>query len=269
MPLPLIFLAAILLVSCSTATTPATRTPAAALSAADKQKIGNRIWQNECAGTIDGLTTWNAGENFPSLGIGHALWFPANAREPFSETFPSMVLFIRDRGTRVPAWLLPPADCPWPDRATFLHDFQSPRMRELRQWLASTIPQQTDYLIARQQAALPKILAACPPSDRPRVQHNFAALSASPSGLFCLIDYVNFKGEGTNPSERYNGQGWGLLQVLQDMQGTPSPKSAPAVFAAAATRTLNRRIQNSPPARGEARWQAGWANRCARYAKPL
>ena len=29
-----------------------------------------------------------------------------------------------------------------------------------------------------------------------------------------MIDYVNFKGDGLKPTERYKGEGWGLLQVL-------------------------------------------------------
>ena len=44
----------------------------------DKQalEIGKRIWANECAGTISGLTSWNKGEAFPSLGIAHFIWYP-------------------------------------------------------------------------------------------------------------------------------------------------------------------------------------------------
>lgn len=269
-PALLFLFSGLLLCSCLTATPPepgASRNTGPALSANQKQQIGKRIWQNECAGTIDGLTTWNDGENFPSLGIGHTIWFPAGANERFAETFPNLVLFMRDRGVRVPAWVVPPADCPWPDKATFQREFHSPRMKELRAWLAATIEVQTDYLIGRQQAALPKILAACQPATRKLVHDRFAALAASPEGLFCLIDYVNFKGEGIKAEERYNGQGWGLLQVLEEMRGQPRGMAAAREFGTAADRTLARRIQNSPPARGEARWQAGWHNRCMRYGQ--
>jgi hypothetical protein len=44
------------------------------LSESQKMAIGKKIWQNECGGTVDGLTTWNVGEEFPSLGIGHFIW---------------------------------------------------------------------------------------------------------------------------------------------------------------------------------------------------
>jgi hypothetical protein len=33
--------------------------------------------QSSAGGSITGLTTWNAGEEFPSLGIGHFIWYPA------------------------------------------------------------------------------------------------------------------------------------------------------------------------------------------------
>jgi len=46
-----------------------------------------------------------------------------------------------------------------------------------------------------------------------------------------------------------------------------NPASAPAAFGAAAQRVLTRRIANSPPARGEKRWLAGWKNRCAAYGE--
>src|SRR4051812_6435929 len=33
------------------------------LSRAEALRIGKKIWQNECAGTVSGLTSWNGGEN--------------------------------------------------------------------------------------------------------------------------------------------------------------------------------------------------------------
>src|SRR4030095_9892577 len=44
---------------------------ATSLSPADDVSIRTKIWQNEGSGTIAGLTSWNAGEDFASLGIGH------------------------------------------------------------------------------------------------------------------------------------------------------------------------------------------------------
>lgn len=246
--------------------------PAAAvprLSAAQKAKVGQRIWQNECAGTVDGLTTWNDGEDFISLGIGHAIWFPKNANERFTETFPMLMRYMGDRGVKIPAWLAPGQACPWNSRAEFQRDFRSPRANELRAFLKATIPQQTDFIIARQQAAKGKILAAAPASQRSVINERWNTLSATPEGTFALIDYSNFKGEGVAASERYQGQGWGLLQVLQGMRGNPQGRAAVAEFADSAKRVLARRVQLSPPARGESRWTAGWNNRMDRYKLPL
>ena len=50
------------------------------LSRTDAAAIGSKIWQNECGGTVSGLTSWNAGEDFPSLGIGHFIWYVAGRR---------------------------------------------------------------------------------------------------------------------------------------------------------------------------------------------
>ena len=80
---------------------------------------------------------------------------------------------------------------------------------------------------------------------------------------------MNFKGDGTPVSERYNGRGWGLLQVLGEMKEVPSGAAAATEFAAAAKRVLSRRIANSPPERGEKRWEEGWHNRCGTYGRPL
>ncbi|QQL44823.1 hypothetical protein [Sulfuriroseicoccus oceanibius] len=259
--------------SCSTSQAASNQATANAasitLSAEQKAKVGRKIWQNESGGKVDGLTHWNHGEDFASLGIGHALWFPAGADEKFIETFPMLMAYMRDRGVKYPAWMGPEMDCPWPNRAAFMRDFRSPKMNELRQFLKRTIPHQTDFIILRQQAAKTKILRAAPASERDTINARWNALTATPEGMFALIDYSNFKGEGTNPAERYQGQGWGILQVLQEMRGTPTGRAAASEFADAAVRVLARRVQLAPPARKESRWTAGWNNRVQRYKQPL
>jgi hypothetical protein len=241
---------------------------AANLSPAQKASIGKKIWQNECAGTVNGLTTWNAGEEFPSLGIGHFIWYPAGFKGRFEESWPRFIEFARQRGTKPPAVALE-RHSPWKSRAEFQRDFNGPRLTSLRRWLADNVAVQTDFIIARSQAALPKILTAAPPSERTRIQANYRKVATTPQGTYALIDYVNFKGDGTNPSERYQGRGWGLLQVLGEMRDVPAGPAAATEFAAAAKRVLSRRITNSPPGRGEKRWQEGWHNRCNTYARPL
>ena len=230
------------------------------LSDSQAQEIGRRIWKNECGGSIEGLTSWNAGEEFPSLGIGHFIWYPAGKRGPFEESFPALVKYLKSSGVRVPAWLT--GACPWKNRKDFLAAQSSPRLVELRRLLASTVPQQVRFASLRLEKALPKMLAATPKGKRTHIKNNFYRVANQPLGLYALMDYVNFKGEGTSPKERYKGQGWGLLQVLDTMSSSGDPMRA---FSRAADQVLTQRVQNSPPARGEARWLPGWRNRCASY----
>ena len=224
--------------------------------------IGRRVWKNECAGTLQGLVSWNSGEGFPSLGIGHFIWYPKGKKEAFAESFPQLVAYAERSGVDVPAFFHGVA--PWSNRAAFLAD-RTGLPAAMRNWLARHLDVQVQFLAARLQSAFRGVIAA---SRDPRSVHaRYTMLSRSPQGLYCLIDYVNFKGDGTKPGERYNGQGWGLLQVLEEMRGTPSsPDEAAAEFSRAAEVVMRRRVKNSPPARGEARWLPGWVNRCRTYA---
>jgi hypothetical protein len=236
------------------------------LSHADVLKIGKKVWQNECNGTITGLTSWNEGEDFASLGIGHFIWYPKGRRGPFEESFPRLVDFISKRGTKLPALLLGTGEkpCPWNSRTEFLRAQRFPEMNQLRRFLADTIDLQAEFLMARLEGALPKMLAEAAPSDRVNVQEQFNRLTKTPQGWYALIDYVNFKGEGVLPTERYQGQGWGLLQVLEAMHGS-SDRGAVDEFSRAATAILTRRVQNSPVDRHESRWLSGWIRRVNSY----
>ncbi|MGC3988825.1 MAG: hypothetical protein QM796_03900 [Chthoniobacteraceae bacterium] len=230
-----------------------------AITGPELEKIGHRVWQNECDGTISGLTSWNSGENFASLGIGHFIWAPRGVSIPFEESFPTLVRFLKSRDVEIPAWLNGP--CPWNSRAEFQHDLQSPRMKTLRSLLAQTIPQQAAFLAERMRESLPKMLAAT--DQTALVRANFERLAATGPGTYALIDYVNFKGEGTLATERYHGEGWGLLQVLEGMD--PHSSDATTAFASSAARVLKRRVHNAPSERHEERWLPGWLNRVERY----
>lgn len=266
---PAILLVA-LLTACAPGNPPAAgnMAPATNLTDAQKAAVGRKIWQNESGGTVEGLTAWNVGEEFPSLGIGHFIWYPAGFNGPFKESWPEFIAYAERNGASPPA-IAKRADAPWNSRAEFQRQFNSPEMSGLRKWLASTVGVQTDFIIARSRAALPKMLGAAPASERAKIQENYRKVSASPQGTYALIDYVNFKGDGTSPTEKYKGQGWGLLQVLGGMRDVPAGSAAATEFSASAKRALSRRIANSPPERGEARWREGWHNRCDTYARSL
>lgn len=233
------------------------------LTKEEKERIGKRIWKNESGGTIDGLTAWNKGEEFPSLGIGHFIWMPKGVSTPFGDSFPEMMDFVRKQGETPPAWLKPGMPAPWNSRDEFYKKFNSKEMTELRDFLSKTVSAQTDFIINRLENALPTILAATPAAERQKVQERFyRVLNSGPAGVFCLADYVNFKGEGGADPVGYNGQGWGMRHVLQEMKDLPNPVKD---FAEGAKFVLERRVNNSPPERNEKQWLKGWFNRVNAY----
>ena len=260
--------ACVLLVLAAVCTTTAAAEPIN-LSRAEAMRIGKKIWQNECKGTVAGLTSWNTGENFASLGIGHFIWYPKGVRGPFDESFPELVDFAASRDATLPDVVRANRNsgCPWSTRAEFMAASDSAEMKQLRQFLVDTVPMQADFLVQRLQKALPKMLAEAPASERANIERQFARVASTPQGCYALVDYVNFKGEGVLATERYKGEGWGLLQVLQEMSGSERGASAARDFAASAARVLTRRVENSPPERKESRWLAGWLQRVKTYTQ--
>ena len=272
MPLPHLseaILLSVTLFACASVDTVPTPSPGGAeiqLNEADAAAIGRKIWQNECAGTVEGLTSWNAGEDFPSLGIGHFIWYVPGRPGPFQESFPPLIAYMKQRGAPVPGWLAEAKGCPWNTRSEFLNEQGSPRMKELRQFLANTVSLQTGFIVQRLEQALQKMQAVTSgASDKDRLRDNFYKMAGSRTGLYALIDYVNFKGEGVKPEEKYNGQGWGLRYVLLEIGATSGGASSTNEFSEASKRVLQRRIKNAPADRGESRWSAGWMNRCESY----
>ncbi len=241
--------------------------PLPEISDSEALQIGKKIWKNECNGTINGLTSWNQGENFASLGINHFIWYPLNEKKVFDESFPKLLLFLQENQVFIPFWLQKSPPCPWNNQAEFLNAVKNPndkRMLELKGLLEKTIALQARFSILRLQNALPLMLEKVDPQIRPRITARFQLLAQIPAGLFALIDYVNFKGEGVLETERYQNQGWGLLQVLEEMKEAER-NGALYQFSRAAEIVLTRRVKNAPPERKEERWLPGWINRVKGY----
>lgn len=230
------------------------------ISTTQAQAIGNKIWLNEGAGKYENLTVWNKNENFPSFGIGHFIWYPKGIEGPFTESFPQLLQHLAQT-IPLPAWLNNRVDAPWHSRDEFYANISSPELANLRRLLQNTIPQQVDFIMQRMEAALPKMLATLPnQARRTQVHKQFYRVSQHPNGIYALIDYVNFKGEGTSTKERYQDQGWGLLQVLEEMN---DQADAMQEFVRAADYVLSRRVQNAP--REESHWLPGWRKRLQTY----
>lgn len=239
-------------------------------------RVGRQVWLNETGGNRDQITAWNATEDFPSLGIGHFIWFPEGLETRFKESFPAMLEFLRRNGAKPPVWLdkssVPPS--PWKTRSQFMRDFHSPRMVQLRRFLHDTVDLQAQYLAIRVNGALPAILASLPdPKDREHVRRQYNRVVAASPDFYPLIDYVNFKGEGVSDSETFPNrktgepEGWGLKDVLLAMKGTSQKREQVlSDFADAARFVLLRRIANNPVDR---KWQRGWLARVETYRRPL
>lgn len=236
---------------------------ALSISFQDAHKIGEKIWKNECAGSIEGLTSWNKGENFASMGIGHFIWYPIGKEERFQETFPTLLNFLSKEGAILPEWLKVISACPWNSREEFYSHIQSPEMTSLRQFLFETRHLQAIFIANRLENILPQMVKNCSSEEKHKITTIFFRLASDANGLYALVDYLNFKGGGADSSEKYKGKGWGLLQVLEEI---PSCSQKPLVdFVEAAKTVLTRRVQNAPIERQEERWLKGWFNRLDTY----
>lgn len=228
--------------------------------------LGELIFNNECSQRSECLTAWNPGENFPSLGIGHFIWYRNGQQEVFEESFPQLISFLESHSIQVPDWI-PAAeyDAPWQNRDQFLDELEKPNLQELRRFLQQNILLQTEFIIQRFEQALDKILDVIPKESLPIIEERFLKIAnaSPPYGLYALIDYVNFKGRGTAREERYQNEGWGLLQVLENM---PENNKEPLrQFVNSAMQILERRVKNAPKERQEERWLSGWLKRLMTY----
>lgn len=240
---------------------------ASALSISPEQthSIAQKIWHNECGGTLAGLTTWNRGEGCASLGIGHFIWYPTGKHERFQETFPELLTFLQGQGATLPSWLTNTMSCPWQTREDFYKDIKSDRMNKLRLFLAATTNEQALFIVKRLDGILPSLVKGCTSEQQQHIAEIFNQLSNSSQGLYAMIDYLNFKGAGTGSKEKYHAKGWGLKQVLLATKN--SPKNQVEAFSEAAKKTLTQRVHLAPKERHENRWLAGWLKRIDTYTQ--
>jgi len=231
--------------------------------------LGEQIYSNECNANFECLTSWNSGEDFPSLGIGHFIWFRADQQSTFEETFPQLIEFMNTKNAPVPAWLNEESDpnSPWTSRENFYTNFDSRKMKELRNFLAQQKALQVEFIVLRFNQTLNQIVLDFPESVRSEIEDIIRTIISSHDslGLYALIDYVHFKGTGLSDKERYLGHGWGLRQVLNEM--LKKPVTLPS-FVESAESVLVRRVKNAPIERNEQQWLAGWGKRLKTYLPP-
>ncbi len=231
------------------------------LTSQQADALGQLIWKNEGQQKLQHLTTWNRGENFPSLGLGHFIWYPNKEKGPFKEQFPALLAYFQERGIQLPIWLTKTKFAPWQSREQFYHEFNDQTLSGLRLFLSEHLDVQVKFIVLRLETAIPLILADCNEQQKSKINYHLSQLTSTTAGLFTLLDYVNFKGEGLSKNERYQGQGWGLKQVLLTMP--EEYKNPLRAFGLAADEVLTRRVKNAP--RDEFRWLKGWRSRVHAY----
>lgn len=227
--------------------------------------VGEMISKNETGGIKEALVSWNEGEEFPSLGIGHFIWYPKNFKGIFDESFPKLIEFYKKKKIKLPKILEKNRYAPWESKKIFLESKKNQDVKELIKFLDETKDIQILFIYERLKTSLDKMVKV---SENPKhVKEQFERVAVSKNGFYPLIDYVNFKGEGVKITERYNDEGWGLLQILELMEGKEVGEAALKEFSQKAIYVLERRIENSPKERGEERWRKNWISRCQSYIK--
>ncbi len=247
------------------------------LTQADYQWIGQRIYQNECAGKPKYLTYWGKGETFPSFGIGHFIWHPklaeSGADQMFTETFPAMVQFV-SKTQRPPNWLEDLSTqaefvAPWSSKKAFDQAWSNNELQQLRNWLLATQSQQAQFIVLAFQNRWLSETQSHTLDQQAIIQQRLNKMMSFKKGLFAVIDYFNFKGIGLNQKEQYQEESWGLASVLRamDISEESSQNEYLEQFVMAAKKRLRLRVKLAPAERNEVRWLKGWEVRLEQYLK--
>ncbi len=232
-------------------------------------KIADQIYKNETGGNPKYLMYWSPSENFASLGYGHFIWYPKDEPQKFDQTFPDMIQYYIDNKVEIPDWLKEQKDkgCPWRNKKEFERARKSDkRFKQLENIILNTKALQTKFFFDRVVDSIPEIVKYVPKDKADYIKNNYNAVANTQGGWYPLIDYINFKGKGIKETEKYNNQGWGLLQVLQTMRPVKKGPQALKEFSNAAKIVLQQRVKNKP---SERHFLKGWLKRAETYANPI
>ncbi len=228
-------------------------------------EIGIKIWQNQCGvwdrpGKVthdmkQGITDWEA--DYAQIGIDQCIWYPADQDKIFQEDWPRAAQALKDKGYPIEDWML--GACAWNNSEEFFADFNGDRLKSLRKMLAkrAIIIEQAHCIATRLDESLDKMKVAIDTESgitegektvlKQMVSDHFYKVATDdyPRGLYALMDYVHFKGEGVLPAETINGVGWGLRQALEQMDDKIiAKKGAVAAFVNAAITMFPSRKTN-------------------------
>ncbi len=223
--------------------------------------IVNRVWQNETGANRENYIFWNPEEAFPSLGIGHFIWYPNGVKLDFPDVFPQFVQYVQlKRASAVVPEVQ--GSCPWQSRAEFLNAKGGTVYSKIMAFLDQVVDLQKMYIVHAWQKGMSQVLTV---SQRVSfVRNQILRLSQTQLGLYAMVDYVNFKGDGLSHS-------WGIMQVLEEMV-EDQRMSVDLAFAASCWLALKRRVDTHPEDKKFASLldlstsnPGGWIRRLASY----
>lgn len=244
----------------------------------EKMNLAKKIAHMEYGDTgglgSSGITMWNSGEDFLSLGIGHFLWMPEKLFEdsPYQQSFKSFLEYYVERFglEAIPAQLQKlffdengqVKAMPWNSKKEFDAQFDSGDLVAIRSFLnkKENVIAQVDFILDRMKKNIAQIVKE---SKNPEGTLAYITELTTEGGdkLFPLIDYVNFKGDGLSPEDKKVVDGkeirWGLKQVLElavEKKNDQPDRKASDIFPDAAVLTLSKRPDYQ-------KWREGWRSR--------
>jgi hypothetical protein len=227
-------------------------------------------WQQNSDGTHMNAT------GYVGIGLGSYIWYGANNRENYVEDWPTVAQALQSHDVTLPAWAL--GVCPWSNEADFdaantpgspyYADIQAlnttlqtdpaaldvqfrfgPWARLLR-GVTPNSDTPGDYMFGYDPIKAPNALISLPPGEAELIGANFSAVSTvqgfgHPLGMYALVDYDNFKGEGTAVTEIHNTQHWGESAVLEKMGPLDIQIDPLTTFINSGLEVLHDRIVNT------------------------
>ena len=126
------------------------------ISKAELNAVADRIFKNEAGGKKENIVYWNTGEDFPSLGIGHFIWYRAGQRGKFAESFPQLVAYYRAHDIKLPKIIEENEYSPWAnsDELFRLKRIMDNDITELTNFLYNTKDIQVAFIFERLENSL-------------------------------------------------------------------------------------------------------------------
>ena len=191
------------------------------------------------------LVYWNKDRPYMNIGITEFIWCSTDDKYP--NTFEDYLVDMKIENINTPKFLEEENfSHPWTTQKKFAVDMNTTDGKALLSFINDTKSKQLKYLVDRLERFIKTDLAT--DSLDSNVTHNLNKLLVTnkvlrPHGVYIALDYIKFKGEGTNPSERCNNEGWGLKQVLEAIDYNSS--DIDEAFYISSNKILKRRIKNS------------------------